>query len=103
MANIFLHDEFNPEDTAMLQPLYSRSPESVEKHTEKVKKTGSGKFKGLTIPVKLTGPFNAMAWRIDFGAMVGDVAKAKVQEKKAAIEAEVKGKLEDRLKGLLGR
>jgi hypothetical protein len=31
------------------------------------------------------------------------VAKAKVQEKKAAIEAEVKGKLEDRLKGLLGR
>ncbi len=44
MANIFLHDEFNPEDTAMLQALYSRSPESVEKHTEKVKKTGSGKF-----------------------------------------------------------
>jgi AsmA protein len=60
-------------------------------------------LKGLTIPVKLTGPFNAVAWRIDFGAMVGDVAKAKVQEKKAAIEAEVKGKLEDRLKGLLGR
>lgn len=44
MANIYLHDEFNPEDGAMLQALYSRSPESVENHVEKVRKTGSGKF-----------------------------------------------------------
>jgi thymidylate synthase ThyX len=32
------------EDTAMLQALYSRSGESVNKHLEKVKETGSGKF-----------------------------------------------------------
>lgn len=44
MAKIFIHDEFEPQDTAMLQALYSRSPESVEKHVEKVKATGSGKF-----------------------------------------------------------
>lgn len=44
MAKIFVYDEFGPQDTAMMQALYSRSPESVEQHVEKVKQTGSGKF-----------------------------------------------------------
>jgi len=44
MFKIFLHDEFSPEDNAMLQALYSRSPKSVEEHVEKVKASGSGKF-----------------------------------------------------------
>jgi thymidylate synthase ThyX len=41
---IFIYDEFTPEDNAMLQALYSRSPESVENHVEKVRKAGSGNF-----------------------------------------------------------
>lgn len=44
MADIFLYDEFNPEDNAMLQALYSRSPKSVTEHVEKVRASGSGKF-----------------------------------------------------------
>lgn len=44
MANIFIYDEFSPEDTAMMQALYSRSPKSVTEHVEKVKASGSGKF-----------------------------------------------------------
>ncbi len=44
MSNIFIYDEFNPEDTAMMQALYSRSSKSVEEHVEKVKKNGSGNF-----------------------------------------------------------
>ncbi len=44
MSNIFIYDEFNPEDTAMMQALYSRSPKSVVEHVEKVKASGSGKF-----------------------------------------------------------
>ncbi|MDP2708706.1 MAG: FAD-dependent thymidylate synthase [bacterium] len=44
MADIFLYDEFNPEDNAMLQALYSRSPKSVAEHVEKVRASGSGKF-----------------------------------------------------------
>ncbi len=44
MAKIFIYDEFNPEDTAMMQALYSRSPKSVEEHVDKVKQSGSGKF-----------------------------------------------------------
>lgn len=42
--NIFIYDEFNPEDVAMMQALYSRSAASVTEHAEKVKKSGSGKF-----------------------------------------------------------
>lgn len=34
----------NPEDLAMLQALYSRSPQSVDEHLEKVRSAGSGKF-----------------------------------------------------------
>jgi len=60
-------------------------------------------LKGLTIPVRLTGPFNAIGWKIDFGAMVGEATKAKIEEKKAAVEADIKTRLEDKLKGLLGR
>jgi len=44
MAKIFIYDEFHPEDNAMLQALYSRSPKSVVEHVEKVKKSDSGKF-----------------------------------------------------------
>lgn len=41
---IFIYDEFNPQDVAMLQALYSRSAQSVEEHAKKVKDSGSGKF-----------------------------------------------------------
>ncbi|MEI6296647.1 MAG: FAD-dependent thymidylate synthase [bacterium] len=41
---IFLYDEFSPQDIAMMQALYSRSPLSVETHIKKVKESGSGKF-----------------------------------------------------------
>lgn len=41
---IFVYDEFGPEDTAMMQALYSRSALSVSEHVKKVKESGSGKF-----------------------------------------------------------
>ncbi|MCL2469428.1 MAG: FAD-dependent thymidylate synthase [Alphaproteobacteria bacterium] len=43
---VFIVDDRHPEDTAMLQALYSRSPASVVKHLETLKKAGSGKFMG---------------------------------------------------------
>ncbi|MFA5040085.1 MAG: FAD-dependent thymidylate synthase [Bdellovibrionales bacterium] len=44
MPDIFVVDDQHPEDIAMLQALYSRSPASVVKHLEKLKASGSGKF-----------------------------------------------------------
>lgn len=42
--DVFIVDDFPPEDMAMLQALYSRSPASVVTHIEKLKASGSGKF-----------------------------------------------------------
>lgn len=42
--DVFVFDEFHPEDNAMMQALYSRSPRSVTEHVDKVKQVGSGKF-----------------------------------------------------------
>jgi len=44
MADIFVIDDQHPEDLAMLQALYSRSPASVVTHLDKLKQSGSGKF-----------------------------------------------------------
>ncbi len=44
MPNIILHNETNAENNAMLQALYSRSADSVTKHLEKLKASGSSKF-----------------------------------------------------------
>ncbi|MDR1196942.1 MAG: FAD-dependent thymidylate synthase [Candidatus Nomurabacteria bacterium] len=41
---VFCYDEFAPEDTAMMQALYSRSDRSVAEHVDKVRQSGSGKF-----------------------------------------------------------
>jgi thymidylate synthase ThyX len=42
--DIFVVDDQHPEDLAMLQALYSRSPASVVAHLDKLKASGSGKF-----------------------------------------------------------
>jgi AsmA protein len=53
-------------------------------------------LKGLTIPVKLTGPFDAPKYEIDYRALAGDTAKAKVKEK-------AKEKVEQKLRDLFKR
>jgi thymidylate synthase ThyX len=41
---ILIKDDLHPEDNAMLQALYSRSPKSVTAHLTKVEEAGSGSF-----------------------------------------------------------
>lgn len=53
-------------------------------------------LRGQTIPVRLSGPFSAVGWKIDFAGMISDQAKQKLEDK-------AKQKLGDKLKGLLGR
>src|SRR6266513_5213834 len=47
---------------------------------------------GLTVPVKLGGPLDAMTYQVDYRAAAGDLAKSKVGDK-----------VKERLKGLLRR
>ena len=75
-------------------------------------------LKGLTVPVHLSGPYEALKYRVDFGAMVGEVAKEKAKDAvtKAIGEklgigantqsgqgADVKDQARKALKGLFGR
>ena len=77
-----------------------------------------GDLKGLTVPVRLSGPFDALKYRIDFGAMVGEVAKEKAKEavkdaisqrlglggaKADSQKPEPKDQVRDALKGLFKR
>ena len=47
---------------------------------------------GLTVPVKLSGSFDALKYEVDYRAVAGDLAKTRVGDK-----------VRDRLKGLIGR
>jgi AsmA protein len=67
----------------------------------------ANQLKGLTVPVRLSGPFEALSYKIEFGAMLEDATKARVEEKKqevkAKVEEAVRDKAKDLLKGLMGK
>lgn len=57
-------------------------------------------LKGLTVPVRLLGPFSAIGYRIDFEGLASGLAKQKIEEKKEEVKAKVQERLQDQLKGL---
>jgi len=65
------------------------------------------KLAGLTVPVHLSGPFDAIKYDVNYGAVAADLAKSKAGEKvKEGIEKnrdKIEERLGDKLKGLLGR
>lgn len=64
-------------------------------------------LKGLTIPVRLTGPFDKLSYKLELGAALEAAAKTKLQERVKEVEKEVQNKaqekLKDAFKGLFGR
>jgi AsmA protein len=60
---------------------------------------------GLTVPVRLTGSFDDLKYKVDFRGMAGQAAKTEVGEKlKDRLEERLKDEnVRDKLKGLLGR
>jgi AsmA protein len=62
---------------------------------------------GLTVPVKLSGPFDDIKYEIRYGAVASDLAKSKAGEKVKENLEKNRDKIEERLggklKGLLGR
>ncbi len=60
-------------------------------------------LKGLTVPVRVSGPFEALTYKLELGSLVGDAAKAKVEEKSAEIKAKAQDQVKDKLKGLFGK
>ena len=60
---------------------------------------------GLTVPVRLTGSFDDLKYKVDFRGMAGQAAKSELGEKlKDRLEERLKDEnVRDKLKGLLGR
>lgn len=58
---------------------------------------------GLTVPVRISGPYTALSYNLDYNAMIGGVAQQKIDEKKEEIKAKAQDKVKDKLKGLFGR
>ena len=61
-------------------------------------------LKGVTVPVRVTGPFDKLSYKIEFAAIADGALKAKVEEKKEEVKQELKEKArKELLKGLLGK
>lgn len=58
---------------------------------------------GVTVPLRLTGPFASPQYKIDFAGIAAGAARAVVERKTEEIKAKVQDQLKDRLKGLFGR
>jgi AsmA protein len=54
-------------------------------------------LKGVTVPVRVTGPFDRMTYKLELASLAREAVKAKVEEKRQEIEQRAKEKL---LKGL---
>lgn len=57
-------------------------------------------LKGVTVPVRISGPFASLKYSLDFNAMVSEAAKQKVEQKKEEIKSRLGEELKGGLKGL---
>jgi AsmA protein len=61
------------------------------------------KLKGVTVPVRITGPFDALAYKLELGDLAADMAKAKLEGKAEALTGKSESKVKDKLKGLFSK
>jgi AsmA protein len=70
-------------------------------------KTLDSGLKGVTVPVRLYGPFTGVQWELQFKELAKEAAKAKLQpkidEKKEELKGKAEEKLKDAFKGFLNR
>ena len=55
---------------------------------------------GITVPIRLSGPFSNLKYTLDLGAMVSNVVKKKIEAKKEKFKTKLQDQLQDKLKGL---
>ncbi|MGC2519550.1 MAG: AsmA family protein [Burkholderiales bacterium] len=63
----------------------------------------TSELKGLTVPVRISGPFTSLSYKLDFNAMISGAAQEKIEKKKEEVKSKLQDKLKDRMKGLFGR
>ena len=60
-------------------------------------------LKGITVPIRLSGPFNNLKYAIDFNAMATEAVKQQVEQRKEEVKSRLQEQLQEGLKGLFGR
>ena len=64
-------------------------------------------LKGVTVPVHLSGQFDALSYRVDVAAIATDLAKTRVNEATQQLQQratdKVQSQVQGKLKGVLGR
>lgn len=60
-------------------------------------------LRGVTVPVRLYGPFASLDYKIEFGDLLKDAARGQVEAQKQKLQDKAREKVGDKLKGLLGR
>ncbi len=67
----------------------------------------NSQLKGVTLPIRVAGAFDALHYSFDAGAMLADTAKAQLEQHKEVLQQKAQDKIReqlgDRLKGLFGR
>lgn len=58
-------------------------------------------LKGLTVPVRVAGPFDNLSYKIEFAGLAAEAARARVEEKKQEVKEKAQEKARESLKGLL--
>ena len=60
-------------------------------------------LKGLTVPVRLSGPFTSIGYKVDFSGIAEDLVRKQLDSRKDEIRGRVEEQLKGKLKGLFGR
>lgn len=60
-------------------------------------------LKGVTVPVRVSGPFDKPAFKLDYASLASDAAKGRIAEKRDEAKQKLQENLKDRLKGLFDK
>ena len=63
----------------------------------------ASELKGVTVPVRISGPFASLSYRLDFNELVKGAAQQKIDEKTKELKSNAQDKLKEQLKGLFKR
>lgn len=56
-------------------------------------------LRGLTVPVRVSGPFDALKYKLEFGSAIADTGRQQLEQKTEALKERVEDKLRERLLG----
>jgi AsmA protein len=63
----------------------------------------ASELKGVMVPVRISGPYTSLSYKLDFDAMIKGAAQQKIDAKKEEIKSKAQDQLKEHLRGLFKR